>query len=38
MGSTVILLFVPDRVKLEFAKEGTPVRMGQRIASNYKEV
>lgn len=38
MGSTVILLFVPDRVKLEFAKEGTPVRMGQRIASNFKEV
>ena len=38
MGSTVILLFVPDRVKLEFAKEGAPVRMGQRIASTFKEV
>ena len=33
MGSTVILLFARDRVKLEFAKEGMPVRMGQRIAS-----
>ena len=38
MGSTVILLFTPDRVKLEFAKEGMPVRVGQRIASNFKEV
>jgi phosphatidylserine decarboxylase len=33
MGSTVILLFTRDRVQLEFAKEGMPVRMGQRIAS-----
>lgn len=33
MGSTVILLFARDMVRLEFARDGLPVRMGQRIAS-----
>jgi phosphatidylserine decarboxylase len=33
MGSTVILLFAQDRVRLELAKEGMPVRLGQRIAT-----
>lgn len=33
MGSTVILLFVQDKVQLEFTQEGMPVRLGQRIAT-----
>ncbi len=33
MGSTVILLFVQDKVQLKFAQKGMPVRLGQRIAT-----
>ncbi len=33
MGSTVILLFTQNRVQLQLAREGMPVRLGQRIAS-----